>query len=194
MSSAKPLKGKLVGMLMTDGVEQIEYTAPRKFLEELGAKVMLLSPKDKGDEVQGMNHKAQGDRFRVELNVRDARPGDFHALVLPGGKANPAALRKSAEAIGFIRQFGQEDKPIAAICHGPLALIDAGLTKSTHLTSAPDAAEELRLAGAEWADQEVVIAVRLITSRGPADIPAFNDALLKELMVDSQCADMGASS
>ncbi|RJG27753.1 type 1 glutamine amidotransferase domain-containing protein [Massilia cavernae] len=194
MKSGHPLKGKLVGMLMTDGVEQVEYTAPREFLEQRGATVMLLAPKEKGEHVQGMNHKDKGDSFTVDQHVRDANPADLDALVLPGGSANAAKLRQSKEAIEFIRKFGQEDKPMAAICHGPLVLIDAGLAKATNLTSAADAAEELRGAGAEWVDQEVVIADRLVTSRGPKDIPAFNDALAKELMVSSQVADLGPSS
>ena len=141
-----------------------------------------------------MNHAATGDSFTVELNVRDAQPADFDALVLPGGKANPTKLRESKVATDFIRAFSQEDKPIAAICHGPLALIDAGLAMSTHLTSAADAKDELAGAGAEWSDEEVVIDGQLITSRGPADLPAFNDALAKELSIDPQDADMGPSS
>ena len=191
---ADALKGKRIAMLMTDGVEQVEYTGPRSFLEQYGAVVTLVSPKNAGEQVQGMNHAATGDSFTVELNVRDAKPADFDALVLPGGKANPTKLRESAEATAFIRAFSQEDKPIAAICHGPLALIDAGLAMSTHLTSAADAKDELAGAGAEWSDEEVVIDGKLITSRGPADLPAFNDALAKELSIDPQDADMGPSS
>ncbi|MGZ8289350.1 MAG: type 1 glutamine amidotransferase domain-containing protein [Telluria sp.] len=194
MNSAHPLKGKRVAMLMTDGVEQVEYTSPRAFLEDLGVKVTLLSPKEKGEQVQGMQHEAKGDSFAVEMHVRDAKPADFDALVLPGGKANPAKLRQSAEATEFIRRFGQEDKPIAAICHGPLALIDPGLAKARHLTSAPDAADELRGAGAEWSDEDVVIDLKVVTSRKPADLPAFNDALFRELMVNPACATMGPSS
>lgn len=194
MNDGHRLKGKRVAVLMTDGVEQVEYTDPRAFLEDHGARVTLLSPKEKGEQVQGMNHEAKGDSFAVDLHVRDAKPADYDALVLPGGKANPAKLRQSAEAMAFIRQFGEEGKPMAAICHGPLALIDAGLAKATHLTSAPDAADELRGAGAEWSDDEVVIDDKLITSRKPADLPAFNDALFKELLVSAQVADTGPSS
>lgn len=188
------LSGKRVAVLMTDGVEQIEYTSPRSFLEQQGAIVTLLAPKAKGEQVQGMQHDAQGDRFTVEMNVADAKPADFDALVLPGGEVNPAKLRKSAESIDFIRQFGKEEKPIAAICHGPLALIDAGLAKSSHLTSWPDTQDEMRGAGAEWTDDEVVIDGRLVTSRKPDDLPAFNDALKKLLLIDPAQASMGASS
>lgn len=193
-ASAPNLNGKRVAVLMTDGVEQIEYTSPRAFLEQLGATVTLVSPKAKGEQVQGMQHDAEGERFTVEKHVRDARPADFDALVLPGGEINPAKLRQSPEAIDFIRQFAREEKPIAAICHGPLALIDAGVAKSRHLTSWPSVQDELRQAGAEWTDDEVVIDGRLISSRTPDDLPAFNDALKKLLLIDPAAADTGASS
>jgi protease I len=170
---------------MTDGVEQVEYTGPRNFLEEHGARVTLLSPKAAGDEIQAFNHMVPGDKFRVEMNVRDARPADFDALVLPGGVANPDQLRLSQEAISFIREFGDEDKPIAAICHGPWTLIDAGIAQAKHVTSWPTLQTDLRNAGAEWTDDQVVVDDKLITSRNPGDIPAFNEALMKELMVAS---------
>jgi protease I len=168
---------------MTDGVEQIEYTSPRSFLEERGATVTLLSPKGAGEEIQGFNHLAPGDRFKVDMNVRDAKVGDFDALVLPGGVANPDQLRLSKEAIAFIRDFGDEDKPIAAICHGPWTLIDAGIAKAKHLTSWPTLRRDLVNAGAEWTDDQVVVDAKLVTSRKPDDLPAFNDALMKELEV-----------
>lgn len=188
------LKGKRVAVLMTDGVEQVEYTEPRSYLEGHGAIVTLMSPKSRGEQVQGKKHDANGDTFTVEMHVRDAKPADFDALVLPGGEENPKKLRQSAEAIDFIRQFALEHKPIAAICHGPLALIEAGLAQGTHLTSWPESKDELVAAGAEWSDEEVVIDDKLITSRKPADIPAFNEALFKELRIDAQVADLGPSS
>lgn len=181
--SGRPLQGKRVAMLMTDGVEQIEYTSPRSYLEERGATVVLLSPKNAGEEVQGFNHLQPGDRFKVEMNVRDADPTDFDALVLPGGVANPDNLRMSREAIDFIRGFDVEDKPVGAICHGPWTLIDAGIASAKHLTSWPSLKRDLTNAGAEWTDDEVVIDARLVTSRKPDDLPAFNDALAKELMM-----------
>lgn len=196
INSGYGLKGKRIAVLMTDGVEQVEYTEPRSFLEGHGATVTLLSPKNPGDQVQGMNHSETGDSFTVEMHVRDAKPGDFDALLLPGGEQNPEKLRESAEATDFIRQFWLEDKPIAAICHGPLALIDAGVAMARHLTSSPDDAtkNELVAAGAEWSDEEVVVDDKLTTSRKPADIPAFNQALYKQLRIDAQVADMGPSS
>jgi protease I len=181
--AGKPLQGKRVAMLMTDGVEQIEYTSPRSYLEERGATVVLLSPKNAGEEVQGFNHLQPADKFRVEMNVRDANPTDFDALVLPGGVANPDNLRMSKESIDFIRGFDIEDKPVGAICHGPWTLIDAGIATAKHMTSWPSLKRDLTNAGAEWTDDEVVIDARLVTSRKPDDLPAFNDALVKELMM-----------
>jgi protease I len=181
--AGRPLQGKRVAMLMTDGVEQIEYTSPRSYLEERGATVVLLSPKNAGEEVQGFNHLQPADKFKVEMNVRDANPTDFDALVLPGGVANPDKLRMSKEAIDFIRGFDVEEKPVGAICHGPWTLIDAGIATAKHLTSWPSLKRDLMNAGAEWTDDEVVVDGRLVTSRKPADLPAFNDALAKELMV-----------
>jgi len=181
--ASKPLQGMRVAMLMTDGVEQIEYTSPRSFLEEQGATVVLLAPKAAGDEVQGFHHLQPADRFRVEMNVGDAKPADFDGLVLPGGVANPDLLRMSREAIDFIRDFDAEDKMVAAICHGPWTLIDAGIATGKHLTSWPSLKRDLTNAGAEWSDEEVVLDARLVTSRKPDDLPAFNDMLLKELLV-----------
>jgi protease I len=181
--ASKPLQGIRVAMLMTDGVEQIEYTSPRSFLEEQGATVVLLSPKAAGDDVQGFHHMQPADRFKVEMNVRDAKPADFDGLVLPGGVANPDQLRMSKDAIDFIRDFDAEDKMVAAICHGPWTLIDAGIATGKHLTSWPSLKRDLTNAGAEWSDEEVVLDARLITSRKPDDLPAFNDMLLKELLV-----------
>ena len=193
-NNGQSLAGKRVAVLMTDGVEQIEYTSPRSFLEERGAKVTLIAPKAPGEQVQGFNHFDHGDQFQVEMHVRDANPRDFDALVLPGGVGNPDQLRLSPESIEFIRNFAIEEKPIAAICHGPWTLIDAGVAKASHMTSWPSLQTDLRNAGAEWTDDEVVIDGRLITSRKPDDLPAFNNALMKLMMIDPHAADLGASS
>ena len=192
-NNGQALTGKRVAVLMTDGVEQIEYTSPRSFLEQHGATVTLISPKAPGEQVQGFNHFDRGDQFRVELNVADANPRDFDALLLPGGVGNPDQLRLSAASIDFIRTFAGEEKPIAAICHGAWPLIDAGVAKASHMTSWPSLQHDLRNAGAEWTDEEVVIDGRLITSRNPGDLPAFNNAILKLMMIDPQ-SDVGASS
>lgn len=193
MNQHQELKGTLIAVLMTDGVEQIEYTSPRSFLEQHGAVVHLVSPKNVGEFVQGFNHMTPGDKFTVEKNIRQARPNDYDGLVLPGGVANPDQLRLSPESIAFIREFAQSDKPIAAICHGPWTLIDAGVALSKHMTSWPSLQADLRNAGAEWTDEEVVIDGRLITSRKPDDLPAFNRAMLAELAAGLK-HDAGPSS
>ena len=182
-AATQSLQGRRVAVLMTDGVEQVEYTEPRRFLEAQGVKVILVSPKKAGEEIQGFNHLTPDQTFKVELSVQDAKPSDYDLLLLPGGVANPDNLRLSEEAIGFIKAFGDEDKPIAAICHGPWPLIDAGVAESKHMTSWPSLQTDLKNAGAEWTDEEVVVDGKLITSRKPDDIPAFNDALKKQLMV-----------
>lgn len=180
-SKDQTLQGKRIAVLMTDGVEQIEYTSPRGFLESHGAQVILLSPKNAGEQIQGFNHATPGDKFTVDKHIREAAPADYDGLLLPGGVANPDALRLSAESIAFIRTFAEADKPIAAICHGPWTLIDAGVAKAKHMTSWPSLQVDLRNAGAEWTDDQVVVDGRLVTSRKPDDLPAFNDAFLKEL-------------
>ena len=170
-----------IAVLMTDGVEQVEYTKPREFLEKHGARVTLVSPKGKGGEIQGFNHFTPGDKFRADMDVKEAKPDDFDALVLPGGVANPDQLRLSKEAIGFIRDFAATGKPIAAICHGPWTLIDAGVARGKRMTSWPTLQTDLRNAGAQWSDEQCVEDGALITSRKPDDIPAFNDALWRKL-------------
>ncbi len=170
---------KRIAVVMTDGVEQVEYTKPREFLEQHGAKVTLISPKGKGAQVQGFNHLTPADKFPVDLDVKEAKPGDYDALVLPGGVANPDQLRLSKEAIAFIRDFAASGKPIAAICHGPWTLIDAGVAKGKRMTSWPTLQTDLRNAGAQWSDMECCEDGQLITSRKPDDIPAFNEALWK---------------
>jgi len=180
-NQSSALQGKHIAILMTDGVEQVEYTKPRQFLEQNGAEVTLISPKSAGEEIQGFNHLSLGDRFKVEMNIRDARPDDFDALVLPGGVANPDQLRLNVDAITFIRDFARTERPIAAICHGPWALIDAGVAEGKRMTSWPSLRVDLRNAGAEWVDEQVVVDRNLVTSRKPDDIPAFDEALLREL-------------
>ncbi|MEW7850930.1 type 1 glutamine amidotransferase domain-containing protein [Massilia aurea] len=182
-SANQSLDGRRVAVLMTDGVEQVEYTEPRRFLEEQGVTVVLVSPKKVGEQIQGFNHLEPGDKYAVELNVEDANADDFDLLLLPGGVANPDNLRSSPEAIAFIKAFGDGDKAIAAICHGAWPLIDAGIAESKHVTSWPTLQIDLVNAGAEWTDDEVVVDGKLITSRKPDDIPAFNEAIMKQLMV-----------
>ena len=178
----KALDGKRIAELMTDGVEQIEYTGPTNFLREQGAIVTLVAPKAQGQQVQGMNHTTPGDRFTVDIDVHEARAGEYDGLLLPGGVANPDALRLNREAVRFVRAFADADKPIAAICHGPWTLIDAEAVSGKHMTSWPSLQTDLRNGGALWSDEQVVVDGKLVTSRKPDDIPAFNDAFLEALM------------
>lgn len=192
-SQEHTLAGKTIAVLMTDGVEQIEFTSPRDFLQQRGARIVLLSPKGAGAQVQGMNHDEKADQFKVDQAVGDAAAADYDGLLLPGGVANPDALRLSPESIEFIRAFAATDRPIAAICHGPWTLIDAGVVEAKHLTSWPSLQTDLRNAGAEWTDDEVVIDGRLITSRKPDDLPAFNQAFATALTVTEE-VDAGPTS
>jgi protease I len=171
------LNGRRVAVLATDGVEQIELTEPVKALRAAGAQVDVVSPK-RGD-IQGMRHDERGDRIPVDIELREARPGQFDALLLPGGVANPDQLRIVLEAVKFVEAFVASDKPIAAICHGPWTLINAGGVRGKRMTSWPSLQQDLINAGARWSDQPVVKDHQLVTSRKPDDIPAFNAAMIE---------------
>lgn len=176
MSNLKHLK---IAVLATDGFEQAELTELVRALHEAGATPVVIAPHD--GQIQGMKHDQPGDKVKVEQLLDHANAKDFDALVLPGGLANPDSLRINKEAVAFIRQFVQAGKPVAAICHGPWTLIEAGAVKGRKLTSWPSLRTDLKNAGAEWVDQEVVVDGMLVTSRNPDDLPAFNKALLKLL-------------
>jgi protease I len=171
------IKGRRVAVLATDGVEQVELTEPVKALREAGAKVDVISPKD-GD-IQGMNHHDMGDKLKVDVGLKDARADDYDALVLPGGVANPDTLRTIPEAVSFVKSFLGAQKPIAAICHGPWTLIDAGGVKGKRVTSWPSLKQDLTNAGASWSDEPVVKDKLLVTSRKPDDLPQFNRAMIE---------------
>lgn len=173
----KELKNMRVAILVADGFEQVEMTKPRQALAEAGAETVLISPK--GGEVQGYNHDKIADSFKVELTLDNAHAKNFDALLLPGGVQNPDSLRLVPEAIAFIKKMGDAKKPIAAICHGPWTLINAGLVKNVTLTSWPSLKTDLNNAGAHWVDREVVVDKNIVTSRKPEDIPAFNEAMIK---------------
>jgi protease I len=176
---ADELKGKRIAFLTAnEGVEQIELTEPRKAVEEAGAKTELISPE--AGEVQGFNHLDKGDTFDADKAVADADAADYDGLVLPGGVANPDNLRTDEDAVAFIRAFFEAGKPVAAICHAPWALIEAGVVKGRKLTSYPSVQTDLRNAGAEWVDEEVVTDSGLVTSRNPDDLPAFNAKIIEE--------------
>lgn len=170
------LKGRRVAVLATDGFEQVELTEPVKALRQAGAEVTIVAPKP--GEIQGMNHHDKGERVKVDRSLAEASPDEFAALVLPGGVANPDALRIEPRAVAFVRHFVDQHKPIAAICHGPWTLIEAGGVKGRKMTSWPSLQSDLRNAGAEWSDQEVVIDRDMVTSRKPDDLPAFCQQML----------------
>lgn len=172
------LNGKIVAILVTEGFEQVELTEPRKALEEAGAQTVIVSPAK--DEVQGWKHFDKADKFKVDLPLEQADANQFDALLLPGGVANPDQLRTMPEAVQFVRAFFDAGKPAAVICHGPWTLINAGVVKGRTITSWPSLQTDLINAGAKWVDQEVVVDDGLVTSRKPADIPAFNRKMLEE--------------
>ena len=176
--ASKELSGKKVAILVADGFEQIELTDPRKALESAGAKTEIVSPAK--DRVQAFRHDEPGDSFLVDRRLDDADAEDYDALVLPGGVANPDTLRITPGAIQFIRGFVDAGKPIAAICHGPWTLIEAGAVRGRTMTSWPSLKTDLRNAGANWIDQDVVVDHGLVTSRKPADLPAFNRKMIEE--------------
>ena len=175
---AQKLDGKRVAILATDGFEQAELTEPMKALQEAGAKTEIVSVKS--GQIQGWKHFDKADFFKVDKTVDQAKPDDYDALMLPGGVANPDQLRLHPNAIRFIKAFVDAKKPIAAICHGPWTLIDAGAAKGRKMTSWPSLQTDLRNAGANSVDQEVVTDNGLVTSRKPADIPAFNRKMIEE--------------
>ena len=172
------LRGKKVAILVAEGFEQVEMTEPRRALDEAGAQTSIVSPKD--GEVQGWNHFNKGDTFTVDVPLAKASARNFDALLLPGGVANPDQLRINASAVGFVREFFEAGKPVAAICHAPWLLIDAGVVRGRKVTSWPSLKTDLQNAGAEWSDQEVVTDHGLVTSRKPDDIPAFNRKMIEE--------------
>ncbi|MBD3881184.1 type 1 glutamine amidotransferase [Phormidium tenue FACHB-886] len=172
------LTGKKVAILVTDGFEQAELTQPKQALEQAGAQTHIVSPNS--DRVQGWNHFDKADFFQVDVPLEQASPANYDALLLPGGVANPDQLRMQPKAVQFIRAFAEASKPIAAICHGPWTLIEAGVVKGRTVTSWESLKTDLQNAGAHWVDQEVVVDNGIITSRKPKDIPAFNQKMIEE--------------
>ncbi len=171
--------GKKVAVLATDGVEQAELLEPLRALRGAGAEVTVVALK--GDKIQGFNHLDKDQSIPADADVSSARPEGFDALVLPGGVANPDALRTDPHAVAFVKHFVDTSKPIAAICHGPWTLIEADGVRGHRMTSWPSLQTDLRNAGADWVDEIVVVDGKLITSRKPDDLPQFNRALLEML-------------
>lgn len=177
MTNAK-LQGKKVAVLATDGFEQVELERPVEALKAAGAQVEVVSPKS--GEIQGFRHHDKGEKVRVDRELAQARPDDYDAIVLPGGVINPDALRLEPKAIDFIRAFAKASKPIAAICHGPWTLINAEAVEGRRVTSWPSLETDLKNAGADWVDEEVVVDQGLVTSRKPDDLPAFCEKMIEE--------------
>jgi protease I len=171
------LSGKRVAILVADGFEQVEMTEPRKALDQSGAKTSIVSPA--GSKVKGWQHTEWGDSFPVDVSLSSADPTDFDALLLPGGVMNPDRLRMMPEAVRFAKSFFDAGKPVAAICHGPWMLVETGAARGRTLTSYPSIKTDLKNAGANWVDREVVEDNGIVTSRKPDDIPAFNQKMIE---------------
>jgi protease I len=172
------LKGKKIAILATDGVEAVELTEPKKALEQAGATVEVISLKAR--QIKGFNHDDPGPSIPVDREIGQVKATDYDNLVLPGGVANPDKLRTYPEVVGFVKGFFDSGRTVAAICHGPWTLIEAGAVKGRTLTSWPSLKTDIQNAGGKWVDQEVVADKGLITSRKPDDIPAFNQAIIAE--------------
>lgn len=174
----KDLKGKRIAILATQGFEQSELLEPRKALEEAGARTEIVSPG--GDSIRGWAETDWGQNVQVDVPLDQANPDAYDGLVLPGGVMNPDKLRMNQKAVQFVRHFFENGKPVAAICHGPWLLVEADVVKGRRVTSWPSVKTDLRNAGADWVDEQVVVDNGLVTSRKPADLPAFNHKMLEE--------------
>ena len=174
---AQNLKGVNVAILATDGFEQSELMEPRRALDEAGASTEVVSLKS--GEIKGWNHKEWGGSVAVDKTIESAEAKNYDALLLPGGVMNPDRLRMDAKAVGFVKAFFDAKKPVAAICHGPWTLIEAGAAKNRTLTSWPSLKTDIENAGGSWVDQETVVDGNVVTSRNPKDIPAFNREMSK---------------
>jgi protease I len=176
---ANQLEGKRIAFLMAnEGVEQVELTEPRKAVEQAGARVDLISTQS--GEIQGVNHLDKADTFDVDKTTSEAKADDYDGVVLPGGVANPDTLRTDKAAVRFLREFFAAGKPVGAICHAPWMLIEADVVDGRKVTSYPSLQTDIRNAGGNWVDEEVVVDSGLVTSRKPDDIPAFNAKIIEE--------------
>jgi protease I len=177
---AGKLEGKKVAFLVAnEGVEQVELTEPWKAAHDAGADTELISLQE--GEVQAFNHLDKADTFSVDHPVADVAASDYDGLVLPGGVANPDELRTDDDAVQFVRDFFDQHKPVAAICHAPWTLIEAEVVKGRTVTSWPSLQTDIRNAGGTWVDEEVVVDEGLVTSRKPDDLPAFNEKMVEEI-------------
>lgn len=172
------LQGKKIAFLATDGVEQIELTKPWEAIKEAGAELTLISLE--AGEIQGVHHDEKADRFPVDLTVDDAQANAFDGLVLPGGVFNPDSLRQNEQAVQLVRAFYDQHKPVAAICHGPWMLVEADVVRNRRLTSYPSIKTDIRNAGGQWVNEQVVTDEGLVTSRNPDDLDAFCRKTIEE--------------
>lgn len=177
-NNSKSLQGKKIAFLVTDGFEQVELTTPWEQIKLAGAETELIALEE--GKVQGFNHLDKGDAFQVDKSVADVSADDYDGLVLPGGVANPDALRTDENAVEFVRGFFSEHKPVAAICHAPWTLVEADVLKGRKLTSWPSLRTDIQNAGGNWVDQEVVVDQGLVTSRKPDDLEAFCSKAIEE--------------
>ena len=177
--SMSHLTGKKVAILVEDGFEQVELTSPKEALEAHGAQTHIISPKS--GNVKGWEHTKWGQEFPVDVTIEQANANDYDALLLPGGVMNPDKLRTNKQAVQFVRSFFDQGKPVGSICHGPWMLVEAGVVNGRRVTSYPSIQTDLKNAGANWVDQEVVVDRGLVTSRKPDDLPAFNRKLVEEI-------------
>ena len=177
---ANTLQGKTIAFLVAnEGVEQVELTEPWRAVEEAGGRPQLVAP-DAGKKVQAFNHLDKADTFAVDIATADADPAEFDGLVLPGGVANPDQLRTDRAAITFVQKMFEAKKPVAAICHGPWTLVEAGVLEGRTITSWPSIQTDVRNAGATWVDEEVHVDRGLVSSRKPDDLPAFCKKMVEE--------------
>jgi len=186
----KNLTGKKVAILVDEGFEQVELIKPRKALDRAGASTQVISPQE--NEVRGWNMKKWGKFVAVDVPLESANPADYDALLLPGGVMNPDKLRINPKAVQFIKHFIDSSKPVAAICHGPWTLIEAGGVRGRTLTSWPSLQTDIRNAGGNWVDQEVVTDQGLVTSRKPDDIPTFNKKVIEVFAESKQAGERAA--
>jgi protease I len=176
---ADSLDGKKIAIIATNGVEQVELTEPRKAVEAAGAQTELLSIES--GEIQAMNHDLEpADTFTVDKLVADANQSDYDGLILPGGTVNADKLRADDGVVAFVQEYFKTGKPVGVICHGPWTLVEGDLVRGRTLTSYPSLRTDIRNAGGEWVDREVVVDQGLVTSRNPDDLPAFNDKIVEE--------------
>jgi protease I len=176
---ANQLEGKRIAFLMAnEGVEQVEYFEPRKAVEEAGAAVEVISTE--AGQVQGFEHLDKGETWDVDKTTSEAKADDYDGVVLPGGVANPDQLRMDQDAVRFLREFFAAGKPVGAICHAPWMLVEADVVDDRQVTSYPSLQTDIRNAGGNWVDEEVVVDSGLVTSRRPGDLPAFNSKIVEE--------------